>query len=72
MQLPPVLTKSIFRNPFLKDYTAVEHHILNMFWKLGDTKAIPSSSDLLFELTEQVRSTDQWLNHFFELRPLRC
>ena len=63
LQLPPVLAKSIFRNPFLKEYTAVEHRILDMFWNLGDTKPIPSSRNLLFELRKQVRSTDTWLNY---------
>ena len=34
-----------------------------MFWKLGDAKPIPSLRHLLFELTEPVRSTDEWLNY---------
>ena len=62
LQLPPVRAKSIFRNPFLKGYVSVERHILNMFWPLEDVKGIPSSPDLLFELTEPLRSRDLWLN----------
>ena len=63
LQLPPVAAKSIFRNPFKKDYGAVEQTILNMFWNMGDVKPMPSSPNLLFELTEQVRSKDEWMNY---------
>ena len=31
LQLPAVCAKSIFRNPRLKDYEAVERNVLNMF-----------------------------------------
>ena len=30
LQLPAVCAKSIFRNPFLRDYATVERNILNM------------------------------------------
>ena len=62
-QLPPVLAKSIFRNPFKVDYEAPERRILNMFWKLQGSDAIPSQTRFLFELKKQVRSRDRWLNH---------
>ena len=63
LQLPPVCAKSIFRIPFLKDYNSVERRILNMFWQMEDVKGIPSRPELLFELTEQLRSKDSWLNY---------
>ena len=58
LQLPALCEKSIFRNPFLKDYEPIERRILDMFWHLNDAKAIPSRPELLFELAEQVRSKD--------------
>ena len=63
LQLPAVLAKSIFRNPYLKDYETVERRTLNMFWNIDTELAIPSKPAYLFELTEQVRSTDKWLNY---------
>ena len=60
LQLPPVAAKSIFRNPFLKDYASPERRIRDMFWHLDD-ETIPAHPTQLFELTEQVRSTDAWL-----------
>ena len=36
LQLPAVAAKSIFRNPFLKDYTETEKYILGMFWGLSE------------------------------------
>ena len=63
LQLPAVCAKSIFRNPFLKDYETVERRILNMFWNLDTAYPIPSTADRLFALQEQVRSKDEWLNY---------
>ena len=60
LQLPPVAAKSIFRNPFLKDYQSPERRIRDMFWYLDD-ETIPADPTQLFELTEQVRSNDAWL-----------
>ena len=60
MQLPAVLQKSIFRNPFLQDYESPEERIKNMFWQI-DEETIPSSPADLFELQEQVRCEDEWL-----------
>ena len=35
-----------------------------MFWNMnGTTSPIPSKPRFLFQLTEQVRSTDRWLNY---------
>ena len=45
----------------------MERHVLNMFWQLDDAKGIPSETKFLFELTEQVRRKDAWLNYV-----LRC
>ena len=59
LQLPAVAAKSIFRNPFLKDYSAPERSIRDMFWRLDET--IPGDATQLFELTQQVRSHDEWL-----------
>ncbi len=67
LQLPPVCQKSIFRNPYLKDYETIEKKVLNAFWNLSEEKPIPSRPELLFELHEQLRSKDEWLNYV-----LRC
>ena len=61
LQLPPVKAKSIFRNPFLKDYVGPERRMSQIFWGL-DGQALPNSPEYLFELTEQCRSKDVWLN----------
>ena len=66
LQLPAVCAKSIFRNPFLKDYETVERNILNMFWNLDTEEPIPSNPQHLYELTEQVRSKDLWLNYVLD------
>ena len=66
LQLPAVLAKSIFRNPFLKDYETVERDILNMFWNVDTEEPIPSNAQHLYELTEQVRSQDAWLNYVLD------
>ena len=56
LQLPAVCAKSIFRNPFLKDYEPIERRILDMFWHQNGAKPIPSRPELLFELSEQVQT----------------
>ena len=66
LQLPAVCAKSIFRNPFLKDYETVERRILNMFWNIDTSYPVPTSPSRLFALQEQVRSTDTWLNYVLE------
>jgi hypothetical protein len=60
-QLQAVMQKSICRNPFLKDCISLEARIRDMFWQFG-AETIPSRRDLLFELVQQVRSKDKWLN----------
>ena len=62
LQLPAVCAKSIFRNPYEKDYESLERRIINMFWNIDDAEPIPSSPKRLYALTEQVRSKDAWLN----------
>ena len=45
LQLPPVCAKSIYCNPFLKDYVPVERRILNMFWQMENVKGIPPNQN---------------------------
>ena len=60
-QLPAVKAKSIFRNPFSRDLVGPEKRISHLFWGLDD-EFLPDNRDYLFELTEQNRSKDIWLN----------
>jgi len=60
-QLPAVKAKSIFRNPFSRDLVGPEKRISHLFWGLDD-EFLPNNRDYLFELTEQNRSRDVWLN----------
>ena len=41
----------------------MERRILNMFWQMEDVKGILYKPELLFVLTEQLRSKDLWLNY---------
>ena len=52
--------KAIFRNPFLKDYLGPERRMAQLFWGLSDEK-MPGSAKDLYELRQQNRSQDLWL-----------
>ena len=66
MQLPAVCAKGIFSNLWLKDYESVERNVLNMFWGMNDSAAIPDNHRHLFALSEQVLSRDAWFNYVLE------
>ena len=41
-----------------------------MFWHMNDDASIPSERKHLFQLQEQVRSTDTWLNYVLACDPV--
>ena len=55
-QLPPVRANAIFSHPYTKGYGYGEKHILEMFWQRREDSIQDS-----FELTENKRTTDPWL-----------
>ena len=56
-QLPPVMSKAIFSNPFETNLEHSEQRILRQFWRKDE-----DSLTQFFELTEEIRCEDPWLS----------
>ena len=55
-QLPPVRAIALFANPYRRGYSTTEQKIFRMFWKRDE-----DSIQQTFELTENKRTKDKWL-----------
>ena len=64
-QLPPVLSASIFSNPFLHGYDSGEQRMLRMFWHCNN-KDEADSVQGCFELVQEMRCKDAFLTEMLE------